>query len=165
MKKKLNGGDITIKAGKKVQILAAQGGERQAIGKTLGKVRREIELLPRISKYGAVFKNEEQKDRFIAWAQRHGWSKRPQESLWLKQWRQNQLFRRNESRLHASAEDFAAWYQQVDSGELKIADVGSGTEPPDERFSYDVSLLIFDEPPGTSLPMLPSTHCTHHQHG
>jgi hypothetical protein len=62
LKKKLNGGEITIKAGKIVQILAAQAGERQAIGKALESVRREIDILPRISKYGAVFKNEEQKD-------------------------------------------------------------------------------------------------------
>jgi len=68
LKKKLNSGEITIKSGKIVQILAAQGGERQAIGKVLESVRREIELLPRISKCGAVFKNEEQKDRLIAWA-------------------------------------------------------------------------------------------------
>jgi len=120
LKKKLNGGEITIKAGKIVEILAAQGGERQAIGKALESLRREIEILPRISKYGDVFKNEEQKDRFIAWAQHHGWSQRPQESLWLKQWRQNQLFRRNGTRLNASAEDFAAWYQQADSGKFAL---------------------------------------------
>jgi hypothetical protein len=64
--------------------LAEPVSEREAIGSALENVQREIELLPRISKYGAVFKNEEQRDQFIAWAQRHGWSKRPQESLWLK---------------------------------------------------------------------------------
>jgi hypothetical protein len=159
LKKKLNGGEITIKAGKIVQILAAQGGERQAIGKALEDVRREIELLPRISKYVAVFKNEEQKDRFIAWAQRHGWSKRPQESLWLKHWRQNQLFRRNGARLNASAEDFAAWYQQADSGEFDLEGDYRGWNPADEPENSRVSSPIAEEKTQPSLREISLEFC------
>ncbi|SHK68537.1 hypothetical protein SAMN05216369_2828 [Marinobacter antarcticus] len=131
LKKKLTG-DISVRAGKVVQILAAQPHERKAIGNALEKVRRAIEALPRVSKYGAVFKSQEQLDRFMTWAHRQGWSERPQESLWLKQWRHNQLFRRNRSRLNASAEDFAAWYQQADSGEFALEGDYRGWEPADE---------------------------------
>ena len=144
LKKKLNGGEITIKAGKIVQILAAQGGERQAIGKPLESVRREIEILPRISKYGAVFKSQEQLNRFITWAHRQGWSERPQESLWLKQWRQNQLLRRNGSRLNASAEDVAAWYQQADSGEFTLDDESREWVLTEEAWAYNLSSPILE---------------------
>ena len=41
LKKKLTG-DISVRAGKVVQILAAQPHERKAIGNALKKVRREI---------------------------------------------------------------------------------------------------------------------------
>lgn len=143
LKKKLTG-DISVRAGKVVQILAAQPHERKAIGNALEKVRREIELLPRVSKYGAVFKSEEQKDRFINWAHRQGWSKRPQDSLWLKQWRQNQLLRRNESRLNASAEDVAAWYQQADSDEFTLDDDYHEFEPTNEAPNDNFSLPILD---------------------
>jgi len=71
-----------------------------------------------------VFKSQEQLSRFITWAHRQGWSEQPQESLWLKQWRHNQLLRRNGSRLKATAEDIAAWYQQADSGELALDESG-----------------------------------------
>jgi len=138
LKKKLTG-DISVMAGKVVQILAAQTNERKAIGNALEKVRREIEILPRVSKYGAVFKSQEQLNRFIAWANRQGWSERPQKSLWLKQRRQNQLFRRNESRLNASAEDFAAWYQQADSSECALEDDYRGWEPTDESPNNGIS--------------------------
>jgi hypothetical protein len=138
LKKKLTG-DISVRAGKVVQILAAQPHERKAIGNALEKVRREIEILPRVSKYGAVFKSQEQLNRFMIWAHRQGWSERPQESLWLKQWRQNQLFRRNGSRLNASAEDFAAWYQQADSGEFTLEGDYRGWEPADESPNSGIS--------------------------
>jgi hypothetical protein len=131
LKKKLTG-DISVRAGKVVQILAAQPHERKAIGNALEKVRREIEILPRVSKYGALFKSQEQLNRFMTWAHRQGWSERPQESLWLKQWRHNQLFRRNGARLNASAEDFAAWCQQADSGEFALEGDYRRWEPADE---------------------------------
>jgi len=88
---------------------------------------------------------------FAAWAQHHGWSQRPQESLWLKQWRQNQLFRRNGTRLSASAEDFVAWYQQADSGEFDLEGDSRGWEPSDEPFNNGISSPIPETKTQSSL--------------
>lgn len=152
LKKKLNGGEIAVKAEKIIQILAAQGNERQAIGKALEQVRRDIELLlPRISKYGAVFKSAEQKDRFIDWAQHQGWTQGPQESLWMQRWRHSQLLRRNGSRLNASAEDVAAWSQQADLGEFTLDDDDRGWEPANEVWNGNFSLPILGAKAQSSL--------------
>ena len=69
-------------------------GQRQKIGKILEATRKEIEPLPRISKYAALFKSENQQDQFFRWAKSRGWEEKPQCSLWLTEWRKAQWARR-----------------------------------------------------------------------
>ena len=95
---------------------------RQKIGKLLEQVRGEIEPLPRVSKYGAVFKSEEQKTRFFEWATRRGWQQEQQQSQWLYQWRAEQWRRRNAGRLNAGPEAWAAWFALADAGAVAIND-------------------------------------------
>ncbi|WP_342632502.1 hypothetical protein [Marinobacter alkaliphilus] len=99
---------------------------RQKIGRILEQVRAEIEPLPRISKYGAVFKSEEQKARFFEWATRRGWTPEQQESQWLYQWRREQWRRRNGSRLMAGANEWAAWFALADAGAVACNDEDRG---------------------------------------
>jgi len=101
---------------------ANDGPRRQKIGRILEQVRAEIEPLPRISKYGAVFKSEEQKARFFEWATRKGWQQEQQESQWLYQWRAEQWRRRNAGRLNAGPEAWAAWFALADAGAVAIND-------------------------------------------
>ena len=95
---------------------ATTGAARQKIGKILEGVRRELEPLPKISKYGAIFKSERQKDQFMTWARKQGWSEKPQCSQWLHQWRREQLRRRNGSRLMARGVDWSQWFALADAG-------------------------------------------------
>ena len=94
-------------------------GKRQKIGRMLEQVRGEIEPLPRISKYGALFKSEEQKNQFFTWAHRRGWTPEKQHSQWLHQWRWDQWRRRNGGRLEPSKQDIKAWFALADSGAVE----------------------------------------------
>jgi hypothetical protein len=93
-------------------------GKRQKIGAMLETVRGKIEPLPRMSKYAALFKSEEQKTRFFEWASRKGWEPKPQHSLWLVEWRKAQWRRRHGSRLSAGAHSWADWFELADSGAM-----------------------------------------------
>lgn len=95
------------------------GVRRHKIGQLLEGVRKEIEPLPRVSKYAALFKSEEQKTQFFDWASRKGWEAKPQNSLWLEQWRREQWRRRNGSRLVASPEAWGAWFAMADAGAVE----------------------------------------------
>ncbi len=95
------------------------GPRRQKIGQLLEGVRQEIEPLPRVSKYAALFKSEEQKTQFFEWASRKGWTPEPQESLWLTLWRREQWQRRNGTRLNAGPEAWGAWFALADSGAVE----------------------------------------------
>ncbi|MDX1801575.1 MAG: hypothetical protein R3303_11640, partial [Marinobacter sp.] len=107
----------------KWQLEAANDtGQRQKIGKLLEGVRRKIEPLPRISKYAALFKSEEQKDRFMAWADRRGWTPKPQNSLWLTEWRREQWRRRHGSRLNAGPGAWGQWFAMADAGAVACND-------------------------------------------
>ena len=120
LKKKLSGGEIRTKAGKIVELLEEKRpGKRKEIGEKLEEVRREIEPLPRYSKYAALFKSEEQKDRFFRWATRKGWQPEKQCSQWLHQWRREQWRRRNGSRLNAGGKDWAQWFALADAGAVE----------------------------------------------
>ena len=99
---------------------------RQKIGKILEGVRAKLEPLPKISKYGAIFKTAEQKQRFIIWAKKQGWTEKPQCSQWLHQWRREQLRRRNGSRLMAGGHDWAAWFALADAGAVACNDDEQG---------------------------------------
>lgn len=96
--------------------------QRQKIGKLLEGVRKKIEPLPRISKYAALFKSEEQKTKFFDWASRRGWQAKPQNSLWLEEWRGQQWLRRNRGRLRPRAEDWTEWFAMADSGAVACND-------------------------------------------
>ncbi len=98
------------------------GPRRQKIGQLLEGVRQEIEPLPRVSKYAALFKSEEQKTQFFDWASRKGWTPEPQESLWLTLWRREQWQRRNGTRLNAGPEAWGAWFALADSGAVACND-------------------------------------------
>jgi len=98
------------------------GPRRQKIGALLEGVRKEIEPLPRISKYAALFKSQEQKTQFFEWASRKGWTPEPQESLWLTLWRREQWKRRNGTRLNAGPEAWGAWFALADSGAVACND-------------------------------------------
>ena len=95
------------------------GPRRQKIGQLLEGVRQEIEPLPRVSKYAALFKSEEQKTQFFDWASRKGWTPEPQQSLWLTLWRREQWQRRNGTRLNAGPEAWGAWFALADSGAVE----------------------------------------------
>ena len=99
---------------------------RQKIGKILEGVRAKLEPLTKVSKYGAIFKSKEKKDRFITWARKQGWTEKPQCSQWLHQWRREQLRRRNGSRLLAGASDWADWFALADAGAVACNDEGDG---------------------------------------
>lgn len=105
---------------------ATTGAARQKIGKILEGVRKELEPLPKVSKYGAIFKSEDQKEQFMTWARRRGWSEQPQCSQWLHQWRREQLRRRNGSRLLAGGRDWADWFALADAGAVACNDEGDG---------------------------------------
>jgi len=125
LKKRLNGGEIRAKAGKIIQILEEKRPHiRREIGKELEAVRKKIEHLPRISKYSALFKSEEQKNQFFEWAGRNGWEAKPQNSLWLEEWRRQQWQRRNRGRLRPCAEDWADWFAMADAGAIACDDGG-----------------------------------------
>ncbi len=120
---KKHGEKIAEREKLKSQLEAANDpGQRQRIGKLLEGVRRKIEPLPRISKYAALFKSEEQKARFFDWASRKGWEAKPQNSLWLIEWRREQWRRRHGSRLTASPEAWGAWFALADSGAVACND-------------------------------------------
>ena len=99
---------------------------RQKIGKILEGVRAKLEPLTKVSKYGAIFKSKEKKDRFITWARKQGWTEKPQCSQWLHQWRREQLRRRNGSRLLAGASDWADCFALADAGAVACNDEGDG---------------------------------------
>ena len=101
-------------------------GERQKIGRLLEQVRGEIEPLPRISKYAALFKTEEQKTRFFQWARGHGWTEAKQCSQWLHQWRAEQWKRRHRGRLSAGPEAWAQWFALADAGAVACNDDEQG---------------------------------------
>lgn len=101
---------------------AKDGARRQKIGALLEQVRGEIEPLPRVSKYAALFKSEEQKTRFFDWAARRGWTPEPQHSLWLAEWRRQQWRRRNRARLAPSGADWAYWFALADAGAVACND-------------------------------------------
>lgn len=111
--------------------------DRQRIGRILEATRKEIEPLPRISKYAALFKSEGQKDRFIRWARRQGWSEKPQCSLWLTEWRKAQWARReyrvitriDEATIDRLAPDYHEvidWMALADSGAVACNDEERG---------------------------------------
>lgn len=148
-----------------MQILAAQGSERRAIGKALERVRNELERLPRLSKYGALFKSEQQKDDFLAWAKRLGWSAAPQESLWRERWRSVQLLRRNGTRLNARPEDISAWCRQADSGEFDLDEPDRQADYPDMPERFGLQTLSFEEEVHGRQSAELNTHCMwHHQY-
>lgn len=108
-------------------------GQRQKIGKLLEATRKEIEPLPRISKYAALFKSEGQKDQFFRWARGRGWEEKTQCSLWLKEWRKAQWARREYrvitrideatlDRLEPDYLDVADWIAMADSGAVVCTD-------------------------------------------
>lgn len=117
------------------------------MGRLLEKVRGEIEPLPRISKYGALFKSERQKDQFLQWATRKGWSKKEQSSLWLKEWRKEQWRRRHNSRLSVGPEAWGAWFALADSGAVDCGDSPYDWESDDisaeENFNINGNLHQF----------------------
>ena len=120
---KKHGPKIAEREKLKRQLQAANDAPRRhQIGKLLEGVRRKIEPLPRISKYAALFKSEEQKDRFFDWASRKGWEAKQQNSLWLIEWRREQWRRRHGSRLTASPEAWGAWFALADSGAVACND-------------------------------------------
>lgn len=90
--------------------------QRQKIGQLLEQVRREIEPLPRVSKYAAIFKGDDQKERFFEWAKGRGWTPERQTGTWLHEWRREQWRRRNNGRLIATATDVADWFALADAG-------------------------------------------------
>ncbi len=112
----------------KCQLEAASNPrERQKIGRILEATRKEIEPLPRISKYTALFKSEHQKNQFFQWARGRGWEEKPQCSLWLAEWRKTQWARREcrvierideatIQRLDPNHQDVADWVAMADSG-------------------------------------------------
>ncbi|MFL1484906.1 hypothetical protein [Marinobacter sp. LN3S78] len=104
---------------------ATTGAARQKIGRILEGVRKELEPLPKVSKYGAIFKSETQKDQFMTWARKQGWSEKPQCSQWLHQWRREQLRRRNGARLFARDMDWADWFALADAGAVACNDEGA----------------------------------------
>lgn len=107
----------------KGQLEAANDpGQRQKIGKILEATRKEIEPLPRVSKYAAVFKSEEQKDQFFTWAKGKGWTEKPQHSLFLTEWRAQQWRRRNGSRLSTGAAAWSDWFAMADAGAVACND-------------------------------------------
>lgn len=107
----------------KYQLEAANDpGERRKIGRILEATRKEIEPLPRISKYAALFKSEEQKTRFFRWAENKGWTPEKQCSQWLHQWRRDQWKRRHRGRLSVGPEAIRAWYEMADSGAVACND-------------------------------------------
>jgi hypothetical protein len=69
------------------------------------------------------------------------------------------LFRRNGSRLNASAEDFAAWYQQADSGEFTLDDEYRGWEPADETWYCNCELPIHEASARSPLYASPNIRC------
>jgi hypothetical protein len=108
-------------------------GQRQKIGKILESIRKEIEPLPRISKYAALFKSEGQKDQFVRWARGKGWEEKSQCSLWLTEWRKPQWARREHrvitrideatiNRLEPDYLDVADWIAMADSGAVTCTD-------------------------------------------
>lgn len=104
---------------------ANDGATRQKIGRLLEGVRKEIEPVPRISKHAALFKTEEQKERFFDWASRKGWESKPQNSLWLEEWRRQQWQRRNRARLAPGAGDWAEWFALADAGAVECGNDAS----------------------------------------
>jgi hypothetical protein len=129
LKMKLNGGEIKTKAGKLVKILAeTRPVYRKKIGAELDEIRKEIEPLPRASKYGIIFKNDTQKKQFFDWAERRGWTPKPQHSLWLEKWRFQQWRHRNRARLDATAGDLMAWFELADSGAVMCDNQEEGWE-------------------------------------
>lgn len=99
-------------------------GHRQKIGKILEAVRAQIEPLPRASKYAVILKNEYQAQRWLAWAERRGWSRQRQESLWLVEWRRAQLQRRYGNQAGGpNGRDWEAWFAQADSGAVHCDEV------------------------------------------
>lgn len=120
---KKHGPKIAEREKLKRQLEAANDGpQRHKIGKLMEGVRKKIEPLPRVSKYAALFKSEEQKEQFFDWASRKGWEAKPQNSLWLEQWRREQWRRRNGSRLVVSPEAWGAWFALADSGAVACND-------------------------------------------
>jgi len=124
----------------KWQLEAANDpGQRQKIGKILEVIRKQIEPLPRISKYAALFKSEDQKDQFFRWARGRGWKEKPQCSQWLTEWRKAQWVRREHrvitrvdeatlGRLKPDYLDVGDWIAMADSGAVACNDEsGSAT--------------------------------------
>lgn len=101
----------------KRELEAAQvPAQRHKIGQLLEQVRAEIETLPRVRKYTAIFKGDEQKERFFEWARGRGWTPERQTGAWLHQWRREQWRRRNNGRLIATSTDVADWFALADAG-------------------------------------------------
>lgn len=94
--------------------------QRHKIGALLERTRKEIEPLPRVSKYVTVLKGRAQLEQFMAWARNRGWTARPQQTLWLVKWRALQWMRRHGERLRASADDVTDWLAMADAGAVAL---------------------------------------------
>ena len=140
----------------KCQLEAANDpGQRQKIGKILEATRKEIEPLPRISKYAALFKSEDQKDQFFRWAKGRGWEEKPQCSLWLTEWRKAQWARREYrvitrideatiDRLEPDYLDVADWIAMADNG--AVVCTNDENEPAfNDAIDYFESPALFEQ--------------------
>ena len=93
---------------------------RQKIGRMLEQVRGELEPLPRVSKYTAILKGDQQLERFMQWARRQGFEEEPGNGQWLAQWRANQWQRRHGNRLQAAAAEVANWLDMAEGGAVAL---------------------------------------------
>lgn len=103
---------------------ANDGAQRKKIGRLLEGIRRKIEPLPRVSKYAALFKSEEQKRAFFTWMENRGWKAQAEsrDSLLIQEWRVQQWTRRHRTRLKTPEEAWAQWFALADGGAVACND-------------------------------------------